>query len=96
MAVKRRRMGTNGPPRRNGLPRHIRTLLPCESPSVLPSLAPETYSVVDGVERRLQTLAVLWFLNAPILCLGLFFFLCAIPLLWPVNPSLGLLQLTLL
>ena len=36
-------------------------------------------------ERRLQTLAVLCFINAPICCLGCFFFLCAIPLLWPVR-----------
>jgi len=46
--------------------------------------APHSNQIVDGVERRLQTLAVLMFLNSPALFLAAFFFLCAIPLLWPV------------
>ena len=53
--------------------------------------SPHPYHSRSGIQvltagRRLQTLAVLWFINAPVLCLGLFFFLCAIPLLWPVLP----------
>lgn len=37
------------------------------------------------LQRRFETAAVLWFSTAIAICLSLFWFLCAIPLFWPVS-----------